>query len=421
MENKVQQALALLREAGRLDLLVPEALLPGRQVRRASGGVAAAVAACSSPREALPKKVGAVKGRGWREAGPRVGRAGRGRVVAGPVREAPRASLEACRGQRAGASASRARRSPAVRRYGARPGAIHKCFKNKGDEQPRHYGGRRVGPVASSFPGGDGGAEGARLHPAAGGGEGGRGMATESGEQRDPLVPISSKWPTMPVWSSEEDGGARSGESEVESAGEGPSTAVRAGNQPRGPRPLGSNRPREEVGSSESEEEGGSGVGPGEGQLVGTVGAPGTPDLFGHGPLDFEEEDPGEQRAALSPWEEEKASPRAASRMASSGRRGQRRRAADASARLCGSVGDAPPDAAAWEEQRLGPVKKWRYAGEAAGCAQCKGSGVKGWKKRLDEEDKRSEVNAVVAQPVKILAMNSWTFTPDFILGQTLI
>ncbi|KAJ1206861.1 hypothetical protein NDU88_002254 [Pleurodeles waltl] len=344
MENKVQQALALLREAGRLDLLVPEALMPGRPVRRASAGVAA------------------------------------------------RSSSEEGRGQRAGASAGRARRSPAVRRYGARPGAIHKCFKNKGDEQPRHYGGRRVGPVASSFPGGDGGAEGARWHPAVGGGDGGRGMATESGEQRDPLVPISSKWPTMLVWSSEEDGGARSDESEVESAGEGPSKAVKAGNPGRGTGPLGGDRPREEVGSSVSEEEGVLEAGFGEGQLSGRVGAPGTPDLFGHGPLDFEDDDPGEQRAALSPWEEEKASPRAASRMASSGRHGRRRRAADASARLCGGVGDAPPDAAAWEEQRLGPVRQWRYGGEAAGCAQCKGSGVKGWKKSLEEEERRSVV-----------------------------
>ncbi|XP_069061884.1 uncharacterized protein [Pleurodeles waltl] len=217
-------------------------------------------------------------------------------------------------------------------------------------------------------------------------------MAAESGEQRDPLVPIASKWPTMLVWSSEEDGGARSDESEVESAGEGPSTAVKTGNPGRGTGPLGGDRPREEEGSSVSEEEGVLEAGFGEGQLIGRVGAPGTPDLFGHGPLDFEDDDPGEQRAALSPWEEEKASPRAASRMASSGRRGRRRRAADASARLCGGVGDAPPDAAAWEEQRLGPVRQWRYGGEAAGCAQCKGSGVKGWKKRLDEEDRRSVV-----------------------------
>ncbi|KAJ1186421.1 hypothetical protein NDU88_003202 [Pleurodeles waltl] len=122
VEKKVQQALALLREAGRLDLLAPEALAPGRPVRRASAGVAAAVAACSPPRAAYGGKVGAVRGRGLREAGPGAGRAGRGRVVGGgTTREAPRASLEACLGRRARASVGKARRSPAVRRYGAPP------------------------------------------------------------------------------------------------------------------------------------------------------------------------------------------------------------------------------------------------------------------------------------------------------------
>ncbi|KAJ1127497.1 hypothetical protein NDU88_005896 [Pleurodeles waltl] len=279
MEKKVQQALALLREAGRLDLLAPKALAPGRPVRRASAGVAAAVAACSPPRAAHGKKVGAVRGRGLREAGPGAGRAGRGRVVGGGTRgEAPRASLEACVGRRARRSFGEARRSPAVWRYGARPGATPRIGGNASKEQPGYFGDRRVG-----------------------------------------------------------------------------------------------------TGSSER-------------QVLEGVGAPGTPDLFEHGPLDFEEEDPGEQGAALAPWDEEKASPRAASRMTSTERRGRRRRAADASARLCGGVGNAPPDAAAWEEQRLGPVRKWRYEGESAGCAHCKGSGVKGLKKGLDEEDRMSEV-----------------------------
>ncbi|KAJ1155056.1 hypothetical protein NDU88_007792 [Pleurodeles waltl] len=76
---------------------------------------------------------------------------------------------------------------------------------------------------------------------------------------------------------------------------------------------------------------------------MGGFGSPGTPDLFGHGTLDFEEDDPGEQGAALIPWEEEKAGPRAASRMASSGRYGRQRRAADAFSGRCGGVGDAPP------------------------------------------------------------------------------
>ncbi|KAJ1169827.1 hypothetical protein NDU88_001715 [Pleurodeles waltl] len=53
-------------------------------------------------------------------------------------------------------------------------------------------------------------------------------------------------------------------------------------------------------------------------------------------PLDFEEEDPGKQEAARSPWEEVKAGPGAASRMSSAGRRGRRREAADASSGRCG-------------------------------------------------------------------------------------
>ncbi|KAJ1166535.1 hypothetical protein NDU88_006935 [Pleurodeles waltl] len=343
MEKKVQQALALLREAGRLDLLAQKALAPGRPVHRASAGVAAAVAACSPPRAAHGKKVGAVRGRGLREAGPGAGRAGRGRVVGGGTRgEAPRASLEACVGRRARGSFGEARHSPAVRRYGARPGATPRIGENVGKEQPGYFGDRRVG--------------------------------------------------TGSMWSSEEDVGVRSGESEAESAGEGPSTVLRAGAPERVIGPLGGSRPKEEEDGSESEEEGVLGECLGERQVLEGVGAPGTPDLFEHGPLDFEEEDPGEQGAALAPWDEEKASPRAASRMTSTERRGRRRRAADASARLCGGVGNAPPDAAAWEEQRLGPVRKWRYEGESAGCAHCKGSGVKGLKKGLDEEDRMSEV-----------------------------
>ncbi|KAJ1208799.1 hypothetical protein NDU88_004182 [Pleurodeles waltl] len=194
----------------------------------------------------------------------------------------------------------------------------------------------------------------------------------------------------MLVWSSEDEEGALSGEDDSESAGEGPSTVERPGAPGRFIGPLGGGMAREEEGSSE--EEGVTGADLGKRQVMEGVGLPGTPDLFEHGPLDFEEEDPGEQGAALVPWDEEKASPRAASRMASTGRRNGRRRAADASARLCGSVGVTPPDAAAWEEQRLGPVKKWLYEGESAGCTHCSGSGVRGLRKGLDEEDRMSEV-----------------------------
>ncbi|KAJ1190007.1 hypothetical protein NDU88_006747 [Pleurodeles waltl] len=71
--------------------------------------------------------------------------------------------------------------------------------------------------------------------------------------------------------------------------------------------------------------------------------SPGTPDLVWQGPLDFEEDDPGEQDAARTPWDEAKAGPGSASRMSSAGQRGRRQAAADASSGRCGGVGFAPP------------------------------------------------------------------------------
>ncbi|KAJ1175080.1 hypothetical protein NDU88_000371 [Pleurodeles waltl] len=49
---EVLEAMALLKQAGRMDLLKEEALMPGRPARRASAGVAAAVAAWSPSRAA---------------------------------------------------------------------------------------------------------------------------------------------------------------------------------------------------------------------------------------------------------------------------------------------------------------------------------------------------------------------------------
>ncbi|KAJ1166511.1 hypothetical protein NDU88_006911 [Pleurodeles waltl] len=49
-EEKVRQALALLEQAGRMDLVRPEALGPLRLAHRALAGVVAAVMACSPPR-----------------------------------------------------------------------------------------------------------------------------------------------------------------------------------------------------------------------------------------------------------------------------------------------------------------------------------------------------------------------------------
>ncbi|KAJ1139839.1 hypothetical protein NDU88_006203 [Pleurodeles waltl] len=49
-DEQVRAALALLRQAGRLDLLREEALALARPARQASAGVTAAVMACSPPR-----------------------------------------------------------------------------------------------------------------------------------------------------------------------------------------------------------------------------------------------------------------------------------------------------------------------------------------------------------------------------------
>ncbi|KAJ1172367.1 hypothetical protein NDU88_004214 [Pleurodeles waltl] len=62
-EEKVRQALALLEQAGRMDLVQPEAFGPGQPVRRASTGVAAAVLACSPPRTAQPMSLVRMGGR----------------------------------------------------------------------------------------------------------------------------------------------------------------------------------------------------------------------------------------------------------------------------------------------------------------------------------------------------------------------
>ncbi|KAJ1165611.1 hypothetical protein NDU88_006032 [Pleurodeles waltl] len=179
------------------------------------------------------------------------------------------------------------------------------------------------------------------------------------GGPRDPRVPISSKWPTMLQWSSSEDeGGLGAGEGGW-SESEEPLT-YRAQGAPRwvyGATKKG-NRFEDDRASVVGEYQPGEGgfFAQGPEKLFLT---PGTPDLVWQDPLDFEEEDPGEQDAARSPWEEAKAGPGAASRMTLSGRCGRRREAADAPSGRCGGVGFASPDAAAWEEQR--PI---RYTGK---------------------------------------------------------
>ncbi|KAJ1154850.1 hypothetical protein NDU88_007593 [Pleurodeles waltl] len=80
MDAKVLEALALLQQAGRMDLVKEEALAPGRPARRASAGVAAAVTACSPPRRAGRAQVRGIARGPVRRAGMSAAGAGKGRA-----------------------------------------------------------------------------------------------------------------------------------------------------------------------------------------------------------------------------------------------------------------------------------------------------------------------------------------------------
>ncbi|KAJ1108792.1 hypothetical protein NDU88_006162 [Pleurodeles waltl] len=181
----------VLREAGRLDLVTPEALAPGRPVRRASPGVAAAVVACSPPRSSSGGTVSLCGGGALREAGPGTGGAGRGHGLRGSTAgESPGASLGERQVWRARAGDSNARRGLVVRRYGARPGAkpkiraglvpgcaaavVKRAGGSAGGGQPGDFDirGRRAGAETRAFSGGRKRVSGVRKLSPVGGGEG---------------------------------------------------------------------------------------------------------------------------------------------------------------------------------------------------------------------------------------------------------
>ncbi|KAJ1197594.1 hypothetical protein NDU88_001451 [Pleurodeles waltl] len=276
-DPKVLEAVTLLRQAGRLDLLKEGALEPGRPARRASAGVAAAVAACSPPRVA-EKVSGVSKGAG---AGARGGTGAAKGKAARPARRAaaPRDSLEAGHGLvRPGGRPTRGGR--------ARPRLVLRPQGSCIDI---------TGALGTSAAGGRGSPGKARAH-----------HARAAGPIRKGLKIVGS---------------------------EGPGAELSRGG--------------------------------------------GTPDLVWQGPLDYEEDDPGEQEAARLHWEEEKATPWVASRMASTGRSRRWAGAVEASSGLSGGVGFAPPDAAAWEEQRPGPSRRTSsIRGEYSGVIRCCGEGV---------------------------------------------
>ncbi|KAJ1125543.1 hypothetical protein NDU88_003971 [Pleurodeles waltl] len=395
MDSKVLEALELLQQAGRMDLVKEEALAPGRPARRASAGVAAA---CSPPLPAGGAQVRGVAQGVVRRAG--MGAAGAGKESAGRRGldpGSPRVSLGVGRPQELRSSWNSALRNYAGARGAARQPGQKKVLtealsgRSAGRGKGPRAGPRRAGVGDPSGRKGKGNEEGGSrsLRPAVffvtsggaeapreGGGEGPQKESAGLGDQGDPRVPVSKKWPTILIWSSSDEEGVPSeGEGEW-SEGEGPSAGRTLG-APK--RVYGSFKVGTKLGDEESSVEGDvldrEGVMVARGQR-GVLSYPGTPDLVCQGPLDFGEEDPGEQEAARTPWDEVKAGSGAASWMASTGWRGRRREAADASSERCGGVGYAPPDAAAWEEQRPGPSRmRSKSRGDYTGCALCGGSG----------------------------------------------
>ncbi|KAJ1108308.1 hypothetical protein NDU88_005684 [Pleurodeles waltl] len=324
------------------------ALELGRPAHRVSVGVAAAVAACSPPRAAgvvkyhpteletssegphsvvrpqgsRIKKAGALeasaagKSGGLRKAGALQARA------AGALQARAAGALQA---RAAGAGQRRQARGPK-----GGPGAIpkRKGLKVAG-RGLRNEGGAPLAEVS-------------RAQASGGGcGEGDQRKTDERESERDPRVPIFKKWPTMLQWSSEEEGEGTVGGGWYD--GEGPVVDRSLGVPKRayGTDISGCEVLVEDDGLEEEVLEGEEG--PGGLSQWDVESSPGTPDLDWQGPLDYEDDDPGKQDVARLYWEEEKAGPGAASRMASAGRSRRRYGAADASSGLCGGVGFAPP------------------------------------------------------------------------------
>ncbi|KAJ1178735.1 hypothetical protein NDU88_003977 [Pleurodeles waltl] len=208
-DEQGRAALALLRQAGRLDLLREEAPALGRPTHRASAGVTAAVMACSPPRAGAAclkvRRSGIGAGGPSREGTPweghgRDGRrnlGGRGpRASRGAGR--PQATLQLLGLERKGRGSPIAVCSPTkagVSKSNARAGRS-KEFVGAG--KGREGEGNVVPP--SVVPHGTGVGRGASSSEAEG--DGGQGLGGKMTGPRYPRVPISRKWPTMLQWSS---------------------------------------------------------------------------------------------------------------------------------------------------------------------------------------------------------------------------
>ncbi|KAJ1205447.1 hypothetical protein NDU88_000882 [Pleurodeles waltl] len=191
VEAKVLEAVALLRQAGRMDLLKDGALAPGRPERRASAGVAAAVAACSPPRVAGACKVrGASRGRGRGVGKGRFSGRERGRGYPRVSREAGHGILrQSWKPARKGKAGPCAADSSEVRKARGAVGGPGASATSKGlSVAGRGRRGKGVAPSGEEARGLDLGI----IH-----GEGEKWGSVRKEVERNPRVPMSKKWPTM--------------------------------------------------------------------------------------------------------------------------------------------------------------------------------------------------------------------------------
>ncbi|KAJ1124257.1 hypothetical protein NDU88_002718 [Pleurodeles waltl] len=333
-EEYLQAAVALLEKAGRMDLLRQEALPALCPARKAAHGVAAAVMACSPPRAG--SRAGQVR-KGGRGGG-RLLPGKRGRVVCGPA--GPGRAIVSSSGKGGAQMGSRVRLGRGGRgasRRAAGGGSLGS--RDKGGRQGGGRGGQAGGAGQVLQPGGH---VVSLVQSGRGGSGGGESGGQEKGGEYDPLIPVSSKWPTMLEWSASESEGEQAEAGEEESGGvPPPHCAARS--------------PEESLWGARE-----------DGASSGYYGGPrffaardfvfsGTPDLPGQRKR-REEGEPGERRAARSPWSEEQAEPRAAGRSTSPGRLSGRRVAADTPGKRCGGRGCAPASASASWERRPGPA-----------------------------------------------------------------
>ncbi|KAJ1216189.1 hypothetical protein NDU88_003795 [Pleurodeles waltl] len=329
-EAKVLEAFALLRQAGRLDLLKEGALAPTRPACRASAGVGAAVDTSSPPCVAASGKVrGASRGAGAK-GGPGAGigrvyrreRVGESpRVSREPGRAGRRPSCIPARKWRAGPCVAAGQQALVEGQVRALEPSAGKRGKGKasGVRQERLGGSSqsKLKPSAAGATAASVALSGTVALPSGGSGKGGHSGGVDIGSwdlgsspggggqsgipqkqeaEGDPKIPLSIKWPTMLQWSSDEEGGDLGGAMCMVGGG---STSVSSGGAPG--MSLGDGIPEGEVGGVDDglHEEGLEGEeGFGVGGKWDISSSPGTPDLSWQGPLDYGDEDPGEQDAA---------------------------------------------------------------------------------------------------------------------------